>query len=296
MKQTSHRLVALALCLSACSKKGEEPRFRPATEDQAPAAPSEPGVAAEPVAAQNTAAQPSAADKLAAEPAPAAAEPAKGAAEPAKGAEPALMEAPKAIVRQPTSADPLNGKFTLAEAVKGLPPKGKLTATIDTSAGTIVCSLFDDKAPNSVANFVGLARGLRPFWDGRAAAWVKRPLYDGTSFHRVIPDFMIQGGDLYGDGSGEVGYVIPDELAKGLSHDRAGLLCMANRGPNTNGGQFFITDAATPHLTQMNSYSIFGECKPLDVIAKIARAPKAHPMAERPEPPIPIKSVKIARK
>jgi peptidyl-prolyl cis-trans isomerase A (cyclophilin A) len=289
MKHTTHCLVALALCLSACSKKGEEPRFRPPAEDRAPAAASEPGVAAEPVAAPHAAAEPAPADKLAAEPAPAA-------AEPVKGSEPALMEAPKAIVRQPTSADPLSGKFTLAEAVKGLPTKGALTATIDTSAGSIVCTLFEDKAPNTVANFVGLARGLRPFWDGRAVAWVKRPLYDGTSFHRVIPDFMIQGGDLYGDGSGEVGYVIPDELAKGLSHDRAGLLCMANRGPNTNGGQFFITDAAAPHLTQMNSYSIFGECKPVEVIHKIARAPKAHPMAERPEPPVPINTVKIARK
>jgi peptidyl-prolyl cis-trans isomerase A (cyclophilin A) len=278
MKQTRYNIVALALCLSSCSKKQEEPRFRPPpVEDKAPAGSTEPGVAAN-----------------VAKPAqPAAAAP---SAEAPSAAQPASMEAPKAIVRQPTSPDPAGGKFTLEEAVKGLPGKGKLTATIDTSAGTIVCKLFDDKAPNTVANFVGLARGLRPFWDGRAAAWVKRPLYDGTSFHRVIPDFMIQGGDLYGDGSGEVGYVIPDELAKGLSHDRAGLLCMANRGPNTNGGQFFITDAATPHLTQMNSYSIFGECAPLSVVAKIARAPKPHPMAERPEPPIPITTVKITRK
>jgi peptidyl-prolyl cis-trans isomerase A (cyclophilin A) len=278
------RYIALALCLGACSKKQDEPRFRPPqTEDKAPAAAAEPGVAPN-------------ADKPS-EPAPeqAAAVPAPTGEAP-KAGEPALMEAPKAIVRQPTSPDPVAGKFTLAEAVKGLPAKGSLTATIETSAGSIVCKLFDDKAPNTVANFVGLARGLRPFWDGHVAGWVKRPLYDGTSFHRVIPDFMIQGGDLYGDGSGEVGYVIPDELAKGLSHDRAGLLCMANRGPNTNGGQFFITDAATPHLTQMNSYTIFGECAPLDVIAKIARAPKPHPMAERPEPPVPIKSVKITRR
>lgn len=282
MSQSIRYVVALAVCLSACSKKQDEPRFRPPpAEDKAPATAAEPGVGAN-------------ADKPV-EPAPqqAAAEPAPAGEAPK---EPALMEAPKAIVRQPTSPDPVGGKFTLAEALKGLPAKGTLTATIDTSAGSIVCKLFDDKAPNTVANFIGLARGLRPFWDGYSAAWVKRPLYDGTSFHRVIPDFMIQGGDLYGDGSGEVGYVIPDELAKGLSHDRAGLLCMANRGPNTNGGQFFITDAATPHLTQMNSYSIFGECAPLAVIAKIARAPKPHPMAERPEPPIPITSIKIARK
>lgn len=223
------------------------------------------------------------------EPAP---EPAAPAAEPAAAAEPKTPE----ITRMPTSPDPLAGKFTLAEAVDGLPKKGTLRATIETAMGTVECKLFDKKAPNTVANFVGLARGLRPFWDAKSASWVKRPLYDGTSFHRTIADFMIQGGDPLGDGTGEVGYVIPDELAPDLKHDRAGLLCMANRGKDTNGAQFFITDAATPHLTEMNSYTIFGECEPLDVIAKIARAPRKHPMSERPEPPVAIKQVQITRK
>jgi peptidyl-prolyl cis-trans isomerase A (cyclophilin A) len=157
------------------------------------------------------------------------------------------------------------------------------------------CTLFEDKTPITVANFVGLARGLRPFWDAREAKWVKRALYDGTSFHRAVAGFMIQGGDHLGDGTGTVGYDLPDELVAGLTHDRAGLLCMANRGPNTNGGQFFITDAAAPHLTQMKTYTIFGECKPLDVIHRIASAPRPHPASERPEPKIPINKVTIAR-
>jgi peptidyl-prolyl cis-trans isomerase A (cyclophilin A) len=199
------------------------------------------------------------------------------------------------IQREPSTPDPLAGKFSLADASKGLPKKGTLQATIETSAGTIACTLYGDKTPKTVANFVGLARGVRPFWDGKAGAWVKRPLFDGTTFHRAIAGFMIQGGDHLGDGSGSVGYEIPDELV-GLKHDRAGLLCMANRGPNTNGGQFFITDAAAPHLTQMNTYTIFGECTPLDVIHKIASAPRPHAMSEKPEPSIPISKVTISRK
>jgi peptidyl-prolyl cis-trans isomerase A (cyclophilin A) len=233
-------------------------------------------------------------------PTPAKAEPApvvtKRAEEPAREAAPSLLDMPRTITRRPSSPDPKGGKFTLAEAVAGLPSKGKLQATLQTAMGTLTCTLYEDKAPNTVANFVGLARGLRPWWDMRQAAWVTRPAYDHTSFHRAVAGFMIQGGDQLGDGGGELGYVIDDELAPGLSHDRAGLLCMANRGPNTNSGQFFITDAAAPHLTQMKSYSIFGECQPLGVIAKIARAPRKNPMAERPEPPVAIETVAIARK
>ena len=197
--------------------------------------------------------------------------------------------------RDPTSPDPLAGKFSLAQATAGLPGSGKkLNATIETSLGKIECKLSGDKTPQTVANFVGLARGLRPFWDPKQSAWVKRPLFDGTSFHRTIADFMIQGGDHMGDGTGQVGYTIPDELV-GLKHDRAGLLCMANRGPNTNGGQFFITDAAAPHLTQMNTYTIFGDCTPTDLIHKIATAPHSAMSPERPEPTIAISKVTISR-
>lgn len=199
--------------------------------------------------------------------------------------------------RVPSSPDPLNGSFSLNDALSGLPGKGKkLRATIDTDLGSLDCQLYEDKAPLTVANFVGLARGDRPFWDEKQAAWVKRPLFDGTTFHRVIEGFMIQGGDHLGNGTGDVGYNLPDEIWPGTKHDRAGLLCMANKGPNTNGGQFFITDAAAPHLTRMNTYTVFGECAPLDVVHRIAKAPKASLGSERPEPAITIKKVSIARR
>lgn len=191
----------------------------------------------------------------------------------------------------PLTSDPAHGKFTLAEALEGLPPKGAITATIATNLGTMKCKLFDDKAPNTVANFVGLARGLRP-WKDPSGNWVKRPLYDGTTFHRIIKGFMIQGGDPNGNGSGEPGYVIKDEIWPGAKHDRPGLLCMANRGPDTNGAQFFITDAAASHLTRAGTYTIFGECSPASVVHTIASTPV---MGERPATPVTISSVTIAR-
>jgi peptidyl-prolyl cis-trans isomerase A (cyclophilin A) len=163
--------------------------------------------------------------------------------------------------------DPLGGKFSLEDAVAGLPGEGKLTALMKTSLGTLTCELYEDKAPVTVANFVGLARGLRPFKDA-TGEWVKRPGYDGTTFHRVIKGFMVQGGDPKGTGAGEPGYVIPDEIWAGAKHDERGLLCMANRGPNTNGMQFFILDGAAPHLD--GGYTIFGKCGPSDVIEKIS--------------------------
>jgi peptidyl-prolyl cis-trans isomerase A (cyclophilin A) len=167
----------------------------------------------------------------------------------------------------PASDDPLQGKFTLVDATEGLTGKGGLIADIHTELGKLECELFDDKAPITVANFVGLARGLRPFKNPNRE-WVKKPAYDGTTFHRVIKGFMIQGGDPAGTGGGEPGYVIPDEIWEGATHDRRGLLCMANRGKNTNGMQFFITDGAPRHLD--GGYTIFGECRPGEVIEKLA--------------------------
>ncbi len=185
--------------------------------------------------------------------------------------------------------DPLKGKWTLAEATKGMAGNGPLTATIKTSSGELKCKLLDDKAPNTVANFVGLATGKRP-WKDSSGKWVSRSAYDGTTFHRIIKGFMIQGGDAKGNGSGEPGYVIADELWPGAKHDRAGLLCMANRGPNTNGAQFFITDAAAPHLDK--SYTIFGECSPEATVHAIAGVEVA---GEKPAKKITIESVKISR-
>ncbi len=189
----------------------------------------------------------------------------------------------------PSPDDPLKGEFSLADATKGLAGKGALTATIETDLGALTCSLLDAKSPVTVANFVGLARGVRP-WKSPDGAWVKRPAYDGTIFHRVIKGFMIQGGDAAGTGAGEPGYNVPDEIWDDANHDRAGLLCMANRGPNTNGAQFFITDGPAPHLD--GKYTIFGECGPIDLVHRLAAV---EVKGERPASPPKIKRVTVKR-
>ena len=199
------------------------------------------------------------------------------------------------VTGKPTAAvtaspdDPLKGQFNLTDATKGLSGKGALTAVIETDLGALTCSLMDDKSPVTVANFVGLSRGLRP-WKTPDGAWVKRPAYDGTIFHRVIKGFMIQGGDAAGSGAGEPGDVVPDEVWDDAYHDRAGLLCMANRGPNTNGAQFFITDGPAPHLD--GRYTIFGECGPVELIHKLGAV---EVKGERPVTPPKIKKVVIKR-
>jgi peptidyl-prolyl cis-trans isomerase A (cyclophilin A) len=207
---------------------------------------------------------------------PAAAEAAAQTAQPAGEAAPvttaATSAAPppqsKPAASVPISPDdPLAGKFTLEDATKGLTGSGALYAEIQTELGKLECELYDEKAPITVANFVGLARGLRPFKqpDG---TWAKKNGYDGTTFHRVIKGFMIQGGDPLGSGAGEPGYVIPDEIWAGAHHDERGQLCMANRGKNTNGMQFFIMDGVAAHLD--GGYTIFGKCAPEDVILKLS--------------------------
>jgi peptidyl-prolyl cis-trans isomerase A (cyclophilin A) len=216
---------------------------------------------------------------------PAATSPAPSAAAPA------TQEAPTGEVRGVKGEDPLKGEFSLAQATKGIPGSGALVAKMETSKGTVQCKLYEDKAPVTVANFVGLASGTRPFRDPNTNEWVSRPAYDGTTFHRIIKGFMIQGGDAKGNGTGEPGYVIKDEVWAGAKHDRAGLLCMANRGPNTNGAQFFITDASAPHLD--GGYTIFGECSPESVVHDIAGVPTGP--GDRPTTAVTIKSVKIAR-
>ncbi len=210
-------------------------------------------------------------------------------------ATPAAAEAPKAPPAEapqvPVSdGDPVHGKFSLDDAQAGLAGKGPMVAELETDLGKLECDLYDDKAPITVANFVGLARGLRPFKapDGK---WTKKPAYDGTTFHRVIKGFMIQGGDPSGSGAGEPGYVIPDEIWPGSAHDQRGLLCMANRGPNTNGQQFFITDAAARHLD--GGYTIFGKCGPDSVIEKLASVPV---QGDHSSQPTKIKKITIKRK
>src|SRR6476660_6734413 len=144
-------------------------------------------------------------------------------------------------------------------------PDKQYTATFKTSRGEIVCDLFTKDAPKTVNNFVFLAR---------------EKYYDGTVFHRVIADFMIQGGDPLGQGTGGPGYKFADEFSPKLRHDRAGLLSMANSGPNSNGGQFFITLVPTPWLD--NKHSIFGEIVAgMDVVKKIGVTPTTKP-GDRP--------------
>ena len=143
-------------------------------------------------------------------------------------------------------------------------------ATFKTSLGEITLKLLPEKAPKTVANFVELAEGTREWKDPKSGKQVKRPLYDGTVFHRVIPEFMIQGGDPLGTGTGDPGYRFEDEIGPDNRFDRPGLLAMANAGPNTNGSQFFITEVPTPHLNR--GHTIFGEVvKGVELVAKIAR-------------------------
>ena len=164
-------------------------------------------------------------------------------------------------------------------------------ATFETTEGNIVCKLFEKDAPKTVANFIELAEGQREWTHPSTRKKSKDRLYDGTIFHRVIPDFMIQGGDPQGTGMGGPGYQFEDET-KGSPHsfDKPGKLAMANAGPNTNGSQFFITEVPTPHLN--GKHTIFGQCADLDVVKKIARL-ATDPRNDRPYDPPKITHIKI---
>jgi peptidyl-prolyl cis-trans isomerase A (cyclophilin A) len=167
-----------------------------------------------------------------------------------------------------------------------------LYATFKTSMGDIVVRLFEDKAPKTVANFVGLATGAKEWTDPKTRAKVKRPLYNGTIFHRVIPNFMIQGGDPLGRGTGGPGYTFPDEFHPELRHNKPGILSMANAGPNTNGSQFFITHGPTPHLD--NRHSVFGEVvQGQEVVVAIGSVPRGP--GDRPQKDVVLKEVVISR-
>ena len=167
-----------------------------------------------------------------------------------------------------------------------------LTATLRTNQGTIVVRLFPDQAPKTVRNFVELAEGTRDWTDPRTGKPSRESLYNGTIFHRVIPDFMIQGGDPLGTGTGGPGYQFGDEIHPDLAFSRPYLLAMANAGPGTNGSQFFITVAATPWLD--NKHTIFGEVvEGQDVADKISNAPRD--ASDRPKTPITLKKVRIER-
>jgi peptidyl-prolyl cis-trans isomerase A (cyclophilin A) len=168
------------------------------------------------------------------------------------------------------------------------------TAVFDTTMGTLRCKLFAKEAPKTVANFIGLADGTKD-WKDSATGQTKHgvPLYSGTIFHRVIPGFMIQGGDPLGSGFGDPGYKFADEIVPSLTFDRPGRLAMANSGPNTNGSQFFITDVPTPHLN--GRHTIFGQCDEasIELVKKIARVPKG--AGDKPTTPVRINKIVIEK-
>jgi peptidyl-prolyl cis-trans isomerase A (cyclophilin A) len=167
-------------------------------------------------------------------------------------------------------------------------------AHFTTSAGNFTARLFDAETPKTVANFTGLADGSKEWTDPRTGRNVTQPYYNGTVFHRVIDGFMIQGGDPLGQGTGGPGYTFADEFHPKLRHSKAGILSMANRGPNTNGGQFFITLAETPWLD--DKHSVFGEItEGMDVVKKIGGTSTNKP-GDRPVKPITIETVRIERK
>jgi peptidyl-prolyl cis-trans isomerase A (cyclophilin A) len=169
-----------------------------------------------------------------------------------------------------------------------------LIAHFTTSEGNFSVQLFDDLAPKTVENFTGLAEGTKEWTDPRTGKKSTAPYYNGTIFHRVIDGFMIQGGDPLGQGTGGPGYKFADEFHPKAKHTKAGVLSMANAGPNTNGGQFFITLDATPWLD--NKHSVFGEVvSGMDVVRKIGSTQTSKP-GDRPVKPITIQSVTIERK
>ena len=164
------------------------------------------------------------------------------------------------------------------------------TATFKTSEGTIVCKLFNAEAPETVANFIGLAEGTKE-WSSRSKKGDK--LYDGTIFHRVIPNFMIQGGDPTGTGRGQPGFTFPDEFQSGRKFDKKGLLAMANRGADTNGSQFFITTSTPHHLD--GKHTIFGEVISGYPVVEAISAVKTM-MGNRPADPVTLVSVTVSDK
>lgn len=178
---------------------------------------------------------------------------------------------------------------TYLKGVRGAGPK--LLATIATTEGTVRCELFPDRAPATVASFIGLATGQKPWIDPRTNKVMKgKPFYDGLTFHRVIPKFMIQGGDPVGNGTGGPGYKLEDEIAPDLKH-QPGSLSMANAGPNTAGSQFFVAEVAASWLD--GRFTIFGQCKDVDVIIRIGAVPTG--TNNLPVTPVTIKKLTISK-
>jgi peptidyl-prolyl cis-trans isomerase A (cyclophilin A) len=181
----------------------------------------------------------------------------------------------------------------VSQAPAVITPTGP-TVVFDTSMGRMTCQFFDKQAPETVANFIGLAEGAKVWTDPVSKKKMKgKRFYDGTTFHRVIPEFMIQGGDPTGTGMGDPGYMFADEFDPNLNFDVPGRLAMANSGPGTNGSQFFITEVPTTHLNQ--KHTIFGQCDQpsIAVVASIARVQKD--ADDKPVEPVILKKVTIVQ-
>ncbi|MDE3104557.1 MAG: peptidylprolyl isomerase [Acidobacteriota bacterium] len=180
-----------------------------------------------------------------------------------------------------------------APAQQTVVPTGP-TVLLDTTLGRLTCKLYDQQAPQTVANFIGLAEGTKDWTDPATQKKMhNKPLYNGTTFHRVIPGFMIQGGDPMGTGMGDPGYYFDDEFSPDLAFDVPGRLAMANSGPNTNGSQFFITEVPVPELN--HKHTIFGQCDQhsVQLVAAIARVDRDG--QDKPTTPVVINRVTIVR-
>jgi peptidyl-prolyl cis-trans isomerase A (cyclophilin A) len=203
---------------------------------------------------------------------------------------PPSQQAPPATAA-PNSAVPDLPDSPGSQAPAPAEPTGP-TAVFDTSMGRVTCRLFDKQAPQTVANFVGLAEGTKDWTDPTTREKEhNRPLYDGTVFHRVIPGFMAQGGDPMGNGMGDPGYYIPDEVDPSLMFDVPGRLAMANSGPNTDGSQFFITEESYPTLN--GHYTIFGQCDPSSVLVVKSITRVERDARDKPLTPVVLKKVTI---
>lgn len=192
----------------------------------------------------------------------------------------------------PKPADDLPDSPSATENIVVPPAPNGPSVVFDTSMGRMTCQFFEKESPIAVANFIGLATGTQEFTDPITGAKMKGVrFYDGTTFHRVIANFMIQGGDRAGNGTGDGGYYIKDEFAPGLRFDREGRLAMANAGPGTSGTQFFITEAPVPELN--GKHTIFGQCDPhsILVVQSIARVEKSS--QDKPMTPVLINKVTI---
>jgi len=200
----------------------------------------------------------------------------------------ALLATTSLLAQTPPAAAPAKPAAPTAPA-----REPGLYATITTSMGPIVCILYEKESPITVKNFTALARGGKPWTDPKTGQKVTRALYTGTTFHRVIPGFMIQGGDPLGTGMGDGGLTpIPDEFSPSLTFDKPGRLAMANAGPRTGTCQFFITEVPTPHLN--GKHTIFGQVvEGQDLVTKIANVPKD--ATDKPKTPVKIVSIKITR-